>query len=98
MLASFNASRHGYAPDTPTLQEQGYDIYVDPFWFFATTAGTDEEARAALVEAIDNALSDEEVQKLVQNTLRSPVYNAGPEETERMVKEGLDTVGQLFQQ
>lgn len=98
MLASFNATRHGYAPDTPTLQEQGYDIYVDPFWFFAATAGTDEEARAALVEAIDNALADEDVQRLVQNTLRAPVSNAGPEETERMIKEGLDTVGQLFAQ
>ncbi|RBI86697.1 hypothetical protein DRV85_04535 [Rhodosalinus halophilus] len=98
MLASFNATRHGYAPDTPTLQEQGYDIYVDPFWFFATTAGIDDQAREALVSAIDAALSDEEVQKLVQNTLRSPVFNAGPEETEKMVKQGLDTVAQLFAQ
>lgn len=98
MLASMNQSRHGYAPDTPTLPEQGFDIYVDPFYFFATTKGTPEEARAALAGAIDDALSSDEVQRLVQNALKAPVHNAGPEGTRKMLEEGLANVAQLFEQ
>jgi tripartite-type tricarboxylate transporter receptor subunit TctC len=96
MLASMNKTRHGYAPDTPTLPEQGFDIYVDPFYFFAAAKGTPEDARAALVKAIDDALNDDEVQRLVQNALKSPTYNAGPEGTRAMFDEGLANVAQLF--
>ena len=35
MIASANASRHSYAPDTMTVQEAGFDIYVDPWFYIA---------------------------------------------------------------
>jgi len=98
MLASMNQTRHGYAPDTPTLLEQGFDIYVDPFYFFAVAKGTPEDAREALAKAIDDALQDEDVQRLVRNALKSPTYNAGPEGTRAMFDEGLANVAQLFAQ
>ncbi len=96
MIASMNDSRHNYAPEVPTLPEQGYPIYVDPVFFFATTAGTPEDARAALTEALSNALASEEVATVVGNALKSPIENMGPDGTRAMLDNGLANVGQLF--
>ena len=98
MIASMNESRHNYAPDTPTLPEQGFAIYVDPVFFFATTAGTPEDAREALVAALAAALDSDEVREVVGNTLKSPIVNMGPEGTRKMLDDGLANVGQLFAQ
>lgn len=96
LLASMNETRHSYAPDTPTLPEQGYDIYVDPVFFFATTAGTPDDARQALETALSNALASENVQTAVMNALKSPIVNLGPEGTEKMLRDGVGNVGALF--
>ncbi len=96
MIASMNNSRHNYAPDTPTLPEQGFDIYVSPVFFFATTAGTPEDARMALTAALEAALASEEVATVVQNSLKSPIVNMGPEGTKTMLVDGLVNVGTLF--
>lgn len=96
MIASMNDSRHNYAPDTATLPEQGYDIYVDPVFFFATAAGTPDEAREALVKALADALASEEVATIVQNALKSPIVNMGPEGTKQMIVGGLENVRALF--
>ncbi|WP_137700148.1 tripartite tricarboxylate transporter substrate binding protein [Marimonas lutisalis] len=96
MLASVNNVRHSYAPDTPTAIEQGYDIYVDPVYFFATTAGTPDEARSALAAALAAALDSDEVKTVVQNALQSPIDNLGPDGTAEMMKAGLVNTGKLF--
>jgi len=96
MIASMNNARHNYAPDTPTLIEQGYPIYVDPVYFFAATKGTPDDAREALSKALANALASEEVATVVQNSLKSPILNMGPEGTEAMLRDGLSNVAQLF--
>lgn len=96
MLASMNNTRHGYAPDVKTLQEQGFDIYVDPVFFFATTKGTPDDAREALTAALAAALESEEVKTAVMNSLKSPIINLGPEGTEEMMRQGVINVGALF--
>ena len=96
MIASMNNTRHNYAPDTPTLVEQGYPIYVDPVFFFAAAKGTPDDARDALIKALANALASEEVATVVQNSLKSPILNMGPDGTEAMLRDGLANVGQLF--
>lgn len=96
MIASMNNTRHNYAPDTPTLPEQGYDIHVDPVFFFATGKGTPEDARAALVAALAAALDSDEVKTVVLNSLKSPIENLGPEGTEKMLRDGVVNVGALF--
>ena len=96
MIASMNNKRHNYAPDTPTLPEQGYDIYVDPVFFFATTKGTPDDAREALIAALSAALASDEVSSVVGNTLKSPIDNMGPEGTKMMMTDGLVNVGALF--
>ncbi|MCF3594538.1 tripartite tricarboxylate transporter substrate binding protein [Rhodobacteraceae bacterium LMO-12] len=96
MIASINDTRHNYAPDTPTLMEQGFDIYVDPVFFFATTKGTPDDAREALSAALAAALESEEVTSAVMNSLKSPIINLGPEGTKEMMHKGLVNVGALF--
>lgn len=96
MIASMNNERHNYAPDTPTLVEQGHPIYVDPVFFFATAKGTPDDARAALTKALADALASEEVATVVLNSLKSPILNMGPQGTEAMLRDGLENVGQLF--
>ena len=96
MIASMNNERHNYALDTPTLVEQGYPIYVDPVFFFAAAKGTPDDAREALTKALADALASEEVRTVVQNSLKAPILNMGPEGTEQMLRDGLDNVGQLF--
>ncbi len=97
MLASMNDTRHGYAPpDTPTLQEQGFDIYVDPVFFFATTKGTPDDAREALSAALAAALESEEVTSAVMNSLKSPIINLGPEGTKEMMHKGLSMLGRCL--
>lgn len=96
MLASANADRHAYAEDVPTLQEQGYDLYTDPYFYFAAPGGMSDEAKSALATALDNAIGSEKVQDLVKNVMQNSVNNLGPDGTEKMMKDGLNSVGDLF--
>ncbi len=96
MIASMNNARHNYAPDTPTLPEQGFDIYVDPWYYFATTAGTPDDAREALTKAIAAALDSDEVKTVVGNALKSDIENVGPENTKQMLIDGIENVKVLF--
>lgn len=98
MIASANDSRHNYAPDVETFREAGYDMYLDPYFFFATTGGTDPAARDALAEAIANAVASDEVREVVNNIVRSDPLNLGPAETEAMIKDALVMGRTLFGQ
>lgn len=96
MLASANSERHEYAPDTKTLLEQGYDLFSDPWFYFAAPAGLPEEVRDALADALDQALKTDAVKEVVSNTLSAQPRNLGPEGTARMFEEGMDGVKVLF--
>lgn len=96
MLASANADRHSYAPDTPTLQEQGYDLYTDPYFYFAAPTGLSDEVQAALATALDNAIKSEKVQDVVTNVMQNSTNNLGPDGTKQMMENGLNSVGDLF--
>lgn len=96
MIASVNADRHGYAPDVPTLIEQGHDIYVDPYFYIAAPAGLPDDAKATLAEALHTAIESEAVSEIILNTLRTDPSDLGPDGTEQMLVDGLDNVGKLF--
>jgi tripartite-type tricarboxylate transporter receptor subunit TctC len=96
MLASANAQRHTYAPDVPTVQEQGYDIYVDPWFYVAAPAGLPEEAHTALSEAMAQALQSDALRQAIENTMHTEPADMGPEETKTMLTDGLENVGTLF--
>ncbi|MCP5372229.1 MAG: tripartite tricarboxylate transporter substrate binding protein [Hyphomicrobiales bacterium] len=96
MLASANDGRHSYAPDTPTLREQGYDLFVDPWFYFAAPAGLPADARDALAQALDAAIKSPKVRELVANALRNEVVNLGPDGTTKMMNAGIGGVKVLF--
>lgn len=96
MLASANRSRHSYAADTPTLIEQGFDIYVDPWFYFAMSSGTSDEAGTAIAAALAAALDTDEVKTAVGNALHVDVVNLGPDATKQMLVDGIENVKVLF--
>ena len=96
MIASANDARHSYAPDIETFREAGFNAYVDPYFYFATTAGTDPEALAALTEALANAIASDEVGKVVRNAATTETLNLGPDGTKQMLVDGLENVKILF--
>ncbi|MCC0027761.1 MAG: tripartite tricarboxylate transporter substrate binding protein [Zhengella sp.] len=96
MIASANATRHGYAKDVATVQEQGFDIYVDPYFYFAAPAGLPEDARKALTDALSGAIASQEVTSAINNAFKADPTNLGPEGTRMMMDKGLDNVAKLF--
>ena len=96
MLASANNGRHSYAPDTPTLVEQGFNVYVDPWFYFAMAEGTSDEAHAAISAALAKAMEAEEVKTAVFNALSVEVNNIGGDATRQMLVDGVENVRVLF--
>ena len=98
MIASANASRHGYAPDVPTVQEQGFDIYVDPYFYIAAPAGLPDDAKSALASALSDAINSEAASKAIVNALKTEPSDLGPDGTREMMTGGLGNVAKLFGQ
>ncbi len=96
MLASANATRHSYAPDVATVPEQGFEIYVDPYFYIAAPEGLPDDAQTALSEAIGAALSAESTREAIMNAFHTEPSDKGPEATEAMLKDGLENVKALF--
>lgn len=96
VLASANAQRHSYAPDAETVQEAGFDIYVDPWFYVAGPAGMSEEAHTALSEAMSAAMRSDALGEAIMNTMHTEAADMGPEATKAMLTDGLANVGNLF--
>ena len=94
MIAVANAERHDYAPDVMTVAEQ-YDVYLDPYFYIATTKGTDPVILDALSSAISNALASEEVVEIVRNAAKTSVLDLDPEATRAMMVDGLPVIEKL---
>ena len=96
MIASANATRHGYSPDTMTVQEQGYDIYVDPYFYIAAPAGLPDDAKQALSAALNAAINSDAAKRAIVNALKTDPSDLGPDGTRKMMDEGLANVSKLF--
>ncbi len=96
MLASANDARHSYAPDVKTVREQGFDVYVDPVFYFAAPRGLPDDARAALAKALDDAIQSDEVKDGVKKALKSEAFNIGPDGTRKMIVDGMQNIKVLF--
>ncbi|MBT5678564.1 MAG: hypothetical protein HOJ10_03700, partial [Marinovum sp.] len=98
MIAVGNNARHNYAPETQSFVEQGYNAYVDPYWFMAMTAGTDPAATKAITAAVAAAVNSDAVAEIVANAASSAPLNLGPEGTKKMLVDGIENVKVLFGQ
>ncbi len=96
MIASANAGRHSYAPDTKTVQEQGYDIYVDPYFYIAAPAGLTDDAKSALAKALNDAINSEAAKTAIVNAMKTEPSDLGPAGTRKMLDDGLSNVAKLF--
>lgn len=96
MLASANAQRHSYAADVPTVQEAGYDIFVDPWFYVAAPAGLPDDAHQALADAMQSALQSDALKTAIESTMHTEPSEKGPDETRAMMDAGLKNVGTLF--
>jgi tripartite-type tricarboxylate transporter receptor subunit TctC len=96
MIASANAGRHSYAPDTPTVREQGYDIYVDPVFYIAAPAGLGDDVQSVLSDALLAAMNADSVRDAIQNALHTEPSGDGPEATRAMMDDGMKNVATLF--
>ena len=96
MIAVANAERHDYAPDVKTVAEQGYGVYLDPYFYIATTKGTDQAILDALSNAISSALDTDEVDEIVRNAAKASVLDLSPEETRSMMVDGMPIMEKLL--
>lgn len=96
MLAAATDSRHGYAPDTATVREQGWDIAIDPYFYIAAPKGLPAEAKAGLAAALDAAMQDERVVTIIQNAAQSEPLNLGPDGTAELMNKSLADTRTLF--
>ena len=96
VIGSANAQRLSYAPDAPTFRDLGYELYVDPYYFFAMHADSDPAAVEAIAAAIDAALQTEAMAEVVQNINSSPPENLGPAGTEEMFDASLEVFSSIF--
>ena len=97
MIASVNADRHSYAPDTATVIEQGYNYYVDPYFYIAAPKGLPDDAKTALAKAIDDAIHSPAALDVIKNTIQTEPKNLGPDGTMKMLVDGVNDIGVLLQ-
>ena len=95
MIAVANDSRHSYAPNVKTIAEQGYGLSVDPYFFIATTKGTDPAILSTLTKAIRTALATDTVKTIVRNSAKSSLLNLGPAATKKKMVDGLPVMRKL---
>lgn len=97
VIASANANRLSYDPDTLTFIESGVDAYVDAVFFLAIREGSDPAAVEAIAGAIDKAVQSEMVAETVRNAVQGPAVNLGPDGARDMMVNGLENAKRLFE-
>lgn len=95
VIASASPERLSHTPDAKTFIESGYDVFIDPVWYMATTVGTNPTALKALREALNNSLSDKRVVEIVKNMTKADPINLGAEGTKKMMVEGMAVAKKL---
>lgn len=78
-IMTFSTERNEFLPDTPTAEEEGYEIPVSQYRALAAPKGLPEETKTRLVEAADAALATEEYQTFNEENLLTPHEISGDE-------------------
>jgi tripartite-type tricarboxylate transporter receptor subunit TctC len=97
VLAPATAVRHGYAPDKPTLIEQGYKYSVEPYFYFAAPKGLPADAKATLAKALDDAINSDAAKEIIVNTMRTEPSNLGPDGTAEKLMSGVESTKMLIE-
>ena len=96
MIAAFGKDRFSYAPETKTLIENGYNFYLDPYYYLAAPKGLPADVKATLADVFDKAIHSDKVKTAIANTLKAQSYNLGPDGTYKMLSDGVKDVKVLI--
>ncbi len=88
MIASMSKDRQACSPDSKTLIENGFDLYLEPYFYIAAPKGLPENVKATLAKAFDEAINSETVKNSLLNSMQANAYNLGPEGTYTMMSQG----------
>ncbi len=89
MISSMSTERQACAPEAMTLIENGYDFYLEPYFYIAAPKGLPENVTVALAKAFDEAITSESVKEALFNTMQATAHNLGPEGTYQMMSQGM---------
>jgi tripartite-type tricarboxylate transporter receptor subunit TctC len=92
MIAAFNKQRHGYAPQTKTIIENGYNFYLDPFYYLVAPKGLPDDVQSSLAKAFNDAIYSDKVKTALYNTIKAKPNNLGPEGTLKMLTDGVKDI------
>lgn len=88
MIASMSKDRQASAPDAKTLIENGFDLYLEPYFYIAAPKGLPADVKASLAKAFDDAINSDSVKEALWNSMQANAYNLGPDVTYTMMSQG----------
>lgn len=98
MIASMSRERQACAPEAKTLIENGFNFYLEPYYYIAAPKGLPPEVKEALAKALDEAVNSESVKATLQDTMQMTAYDLGPEGTHQMLKDGVVAIKALVEE
>lgn len=81
-LGIMSDERNEFLPDVPTLKEQGYDITMDKYFYFAFPPKTDPEIVNTFAAAVEKAVANPECKEKFATYSIVPEYNSSEKSTE----------------
>lgn len=87
ILAMVNRERSPFAPEVPTLKEEGIDVIYDFLYTAHVPKGTPAEVQKILRDAFEKAIRDPKVQDALKKQFVSPVIISHKETVERWAAE-----------
>ncbi len=79
LLAMCNTERSPFAPDTPTLKEQGIDGVYDYLYSVLMPKGTPDDVKKTLADAFKKAVENPETVKVLKEQCLSPYFRDAAE-------------------
>jgi tripartite-type tricarboxylate transporter receptor subunit TctC len=96
MIAVLNKARHSYALNVATLIQNGFNFYLEPFYYIAAPKGLPAEVKSSLAAAFDKAIYSDKVKEILYNTLVTQPDNLGTEGTYKMLADGVTDIKSLI--
>ena len=97
MIASMSKDRQACSPESKTLIENGFKLYLEPYFYIAAPKGLPENVKVALAKVFDEAINSDSVKKALLNSMHANAHNLGPKGTYTMMSQGAVDIKALVQ-